>query len=645
MIVLAGFVVALAAVIDDAIIDIDNIVRRLREYRKAGSEKSTAGIVIEALIEMRIAMAYATLVIILVVVPFLFMKDLPGAFLQPLAISYSLALITSMLVALFITPALAVLLFSRTSSEGGESPLFRLLQGLYDTVIAGTVHMGRSALIIVAVLLLVGLALYPRLGQETLVPSLKETDLLIKWQGKPGTSSTAMNRIASQAIHELRSIPGVRKVSANVGRAELSDQVVGINSSELWVSIDPAVDYDATLTAVQEVIDGYPGLDRSVLTFMKDQTTAALKGTDDDLVVRIYGHELEFLLSSAEQVLQTVVKIDGVVDAQVESLNEEPILEIEVDLNKAKIYGIKPGDVRRAASTLLAGIGVGSLFEEQKVFDVVVWGTPEIRHSLTSVKDLLIDTPDGGHVRLGEVASVLMVPTPNVIKRNASQRTIDVALSVRGKDLDSVVADIEGRIRELSFPLEYHAEVLGEYAEHQSAQKRVLSIVIAAAIGIYLLLQACFGSWRQASVVFLTLAAALVGGVLAAFLGGGVLSFGSLVGFITVLGIAVRNNITLIRHYKHLEQHEGESFGDQLIQRGTRERIGPILMTAITTGLAFLPLVIFGNVAGSEILYPMAVIVLGGLVTSTLLTLLVVPALYLGFGETREEILTEEVFV
>lgn len=643
MMILAGLVVALGAVIDDAIIDIDNIVRRLREHRNSGSKKSTAGIIIEALIEIRSALAYATLIIVLLVVPFFFMHDLAGAFLQPLAIAYILALIASLIVALIVTPALTILLFSRTSSEGNVSPLVRLLQGFYDKVISGSVHTGRVALIVVAVLLVIGLALYPRLGQESLVPALKETDLMVKWIGSPGTSSTAMNRITNQAIQELRTIPGVHKVSANVGRAEFSDQVVGINSSELWLSIDPAADYDATLTAVEEVIDGYAGLDRGILTFMKNQTSAALTGTNDDLVVRIYGHELEVLLSSAEQVLQTVVNIDGIVDAQVEGLNQEPTLEIEVDLARAEIYGIKPGDVRRAASTLLAGIGVGSLFEEQKVFDVVVWGTPEIRHSLSSVKDLLIDIPEGGHVRLGEVANVLMVPAPNVIKRNASQRTIDVALTVRGKDLDSIAADIKHRIRGLSFPLEYHAEVLGEYAEHQSAQNRVLSIVIAAAIGIYLLLQTCFGSWRLASVVFLALGAALVGGVLAAFLGGGVLSFGSLVGFITVFGIATRNSIVLIRCYQHLEKYDGESFGAMLVQRGTRDRIAPILMSAITTALVFLPLVIFGNVAGNEILHPMAVIVLGGLVTTTLLSLLVIPALYLRYGGTSEEILADEV--
>lgn len=648
MMVLAGLVIALGAVIDDAIIDIENIVRRLREHRKAGGDKSTTSIILEASLEMRSAIAYATLIIILVVVPFLFMKDLSGAFLQPLAMSYVLALIASMIVALFVTPALAMLLFSKTSSEGGESPLVRLLQGLYDTVLSGTVRTGRLALIAVGavgVLLVVGLALYPRLGQESLVPSLKETDLLVKWKGTPGTSITAMNRIATRATRELRSIPGVLKVSANVGRAEMSDQVVGVNSSELWVRIDPAADYDATLAAVQEVVEGYHGLDRSVLTFLKDQTREALTGADDDIVVRIYGHELEVLRSSAEMVQQALTNISGVADIQVENQNEEPTLEIEVDLAKAEFYGIKPGDVRRAASTLLAGIGVGSLFEEQKVFDVVVWGTPEIRHSLTSVNNLLIDTPGGGHVRLGEVADVRMVSAPNVIKREAAQRRLDVGLTVRGRDLGSVAADIQRLIRELSFPLEYHAEVLGEYAERQAAQYRVLSIAIAAAIGIFLLLQACFGSWRLAFVVFLTLAAALVGGVLAALLGGGILSFGSLVGFITVLGIAARNSIVLIRRYQQLEQHEGESLGAQLVQRGTRERIAPILMTAITTGLAFLPLVIFGNIPGYEILHPMAVIVLGGLVTSTLLTLLVIPALYLDFGGSPEEILAEEAFV
>jgi Cu/Ag efflux pump CusA len=291
--------------------------------------------------------------------------------------------------------------------------------------------------------------------------------------------------------------------------------------------------------------------------------------------------------------------------------------------------------VRRAAATLFSGIHVGSLFEEQKVFDVVVWGTPQTRASVDSVKNLLIDTPDGDQVRLGDVASVQVRPNLTVIRREAVQRYVDIAAGVRGRDLGSVTADVESALAGIDFPLEYHAEVLGGFAEEQATRSRVLSFAVAAAIAILLLLQAAFHSWRLAAVTFLALPLALVGGLVAAFVSGGVVVLGSVIGFLAVLGIATRNSITLVRSYQTL-QREGEPFGPELVARGTRERAVPILVTAITTALVVLPFIFLGNIAGLEILQPMAVVVLGGLVTVTVLSLVVVPMLYLRFGSADE---------
>jgi Cu/Ag efflux pump CusA len=271
------------------------------------------------------------------------------------------------------------------------------------------------------------------------------------------------------------------------------------------------------------------------------------------------------------------------------------------------------------------------------VFDVVVWGTPATRHSVTSVQELLIDTPSGSHVRLKEVADVRIVPSVTEIHRDAVARRIDVTANVPGRDLAAVAAQVERGIKQIDFPLEYRAELRGEYAERLDARNRVLAYVIAAAIGIFLLLQVFFQNWRLATAVFLTLPMALVGGVLAAFLtDDGLLSFGAIVGFVVVLGIAVRNAITLVSRYRHLEEQSGGAFGAELVQRGTREQSAPILMTAVTAALVFLPLASFGNIAGLEIVHPMAIVVLGGLVTATLFTLVGVPAMYLLFGGARE---------
>jgi Cu/Ag efflux pump CusA len=479
-----------------------------------------------------------------------------------------------------------------------------------------------------------------------LLPDFKETDLVVRLEGSSGASHPAMSRITTLATHELRAIPGVRNVSALMGRAIMSDKRTNINSGELWVSIDPSADYEATVAAVKQVVAGYPGLSPEVLTNLQAKVRQELSGTGESLVVRVYGEDMDMIRKKAEEVQRILARIDGIHDAKVQYPQEMPTLEIEVDAEKAKLYHLKPGDVRRAATSLVSGIVVGALFEEQKVFDVVVWSTPETRHSVTSVQNLLIDTPSGGHVRLKDVANVRIVPSATEIHRDAVARRMDVTANVSGRDYAAVAADIEAGIKQISFPLEYRAELLGEYAERLEAQNRVIAYAIAAAIGIFLLLQVFFRSWRLTIAIFLTLPMALVGGVLAALLtGGGSLSFGSIVGFIAVLGIAVRNVITLISRYRQLEKENGETFGAELVQAGTREQSAPVLMTAVATALAFLPLAVVGSVAGLEIVHPMSIVVLGGLVTATIYTLAGVPAIYSLFGAKREPDLDLQVTV
>ena len=638
MMIIAGVLIALGAVIDDAIIDTENVVRRLRQHRKEGSKKSTARIILEASLEMRSPILYATAIMVLAVVPALFLESVSGAFSQPLAISYMLALLASFVVAMTVTPALSVLLLRDASLQAGDSPVGGMLRGISSGLFGWAARTPGPALIAVCVVVVAGFASVPFLRQESLLPNFKETDLVVRWEGGPGASHPAMSRITTLASRELRSIPGVRNVSANVGRAIMSDRRVNIDAAELWVSIDPKADYDATVAVVKEVVAGYPGLSPEVLTYLQAKVREELSGTGESLVVRVYGEDMSIIRNKAEEVQKVLAGIKGVFDSKVQYSTEMPTVEIEVNLDKAKEYGLKPGDVRRAATSLVSGIEVGSLFDEQKVFEVVVWGAPKTRQNLTSVQELLIETPSGGHVRLKEVADVRIVPAATEIHRDAAARRMDVTASVRGRDLGSVGDEVEDRLKqEVGFPLEYRAELLGEYAERDAAQERVLTFGIAAAIGVLLLLQAFFRSWRLASLFFFTLPMALVGGVLAAFLtGGAVLSLGSIVGFVAVFGIVVRNGMMLISRYRHLEQHDGETFGAELVQRGTQERSAPILMTAVTTTAALLPLALFGNSAGLEILHPMAIVILGSLVTATLFTLVGVPAMYVLFGATHE---------
>jgi Cu/Ag efflux pump CusA len=629
--ILAGLVIALIAIIDDAVIDVDNIARRLRQPRQAGDDRSSAALILEAALEMRSPIIFATLIILLVVAPLFFLPGLSGVFFQPLTASYVLAVLTSILVALIVTPALSLSLLANAPGRG-ESPLVQGLQGIYNGILSMTVRAGFPALIVAIVIIAVGLAMLPLLGLSV-VPEFKQTDLLIELEAAPGTSRPEMNRITTQASQELRSIPGVRNVGSHVGRAETGDQIVGINSGELWVSLDPAANYDATVAAVQDVINGYPGLFRQVQTYQPTRTDEALTGPDRDLVVRVYGHELGVLRDKAQEVRLAIAEVSGIAQAQVDLQPEEPQVEIEVDLAAAQAHGIKPGDVRRQATTLLSGLQVGNLFEEQKVFDVVVWSVPENRDSLTDIQKLLIDTP-GGYVALAELADVRIVPTPISIKRDAVSRYADVVVNVSGRDIGSVAADIRSRLQGVEFPFEFHVEVLGASSEQLAARQTMLGVMVAAVIGSFLLLQAAYRSWRLAFVALITLPMALAGGLVAALLGGGSLTLGSLFGLLAVLAIAVRNGIVMVSRFHHLEQHEGETFGAEMVLRGARERLGPVLTTALTTGFALLPLVIAGNIAGTEIVNPMAIVILGGLVTSTLLTLFILPALYLRFGSS-----------
>ncbi|HET7271484.1 MAG TPA: efflux RND transporter permease subunit [Rubrobacter sp.] len=633
--VLAGLVVAIGVVVDDAIIDVENIVRRLRQNRSGDTGKSTFAIVLDASVEVRTAITYATLINVVAVVPVFFLQGLSGAFFKPLVLSYGLAVLVSMVVALTVTPALCLILLSR-GHRHQESPLLRVLKRGYGAILGRVIGTPRPAMATAAVCLLAGVLVAPSLG-ENLLPNFKERDFLMHWLTKPGTSRGEEWRISVRACKDLREIPGVRNCGSHIGQAFLADEVYGVDFGENWISVSPKVDYDKTLASVQKTVDSYPGLYRDVQTYLRERVKEVLTGTSEAIVVRIFGPDLDVLRSKADEISKSIAPIDGVVDAHADLQEDLPHLAVEVDPDAAQRYGLKPGDVRRQAATLVASEEVGDIFRGGKAYDVHVWSTPETRNSVTSMRELPIDTPGGDQIHLEEVADVRLAPTPNAIEREQQSRRIDVGANVEGRDLGSVVADVEEQLAGVELPREYHIEVLGESNELAAAQKDLLIYGIAAAILIFLLLHASFGSLRLAVILFLTLPMALVGGVLAVRMGDGILSLGSLVGFLTVFGIAARNGILMISHFQHLEREEGEAFGPALVLRGAKERLAPILMTAAATGLALVPLAVAGSIPGNEIEHPMAIVILGGLVTSTLLNLFVLPSLYLRFGKSGRE--------
>ncbi len=632
--VLAGLVIALGEVVDDAIIDVENIVRRLRLNCDLPNPLSAFQVVLRASLEVRSAIVYATLIVVLVFLPIFFLDGLSGSFFRPLAVSYVLAVLASLAVALTVTPALSLLLLPSAAHKRNEAPLARVLKRWYSAVLPRFIN---KPLIAVALLVVVmaATAFSTRYLGEEFLPNFKETDFLMHWVEKPGTSLEAMTRITIRASKELRAIPGVRNFGSHIGRAEVADEVVGPNFTELWISIDPNVPYDATVNKIQEVVDGYPGLYRDLLTYLKERIKEVLTGASASIVVRLYGPSLDVLRTKAAEVGKTVGAINGVTNLKVEPQVLVPQLELRLKTEAAARFGLTPGDVRRAAMTLFKGTKAGEIFDEQKIFDVVVWGTPRLRTDVAALQTARIATPSGATVPLGDVVEIRLAPTPNEVRHENASRRIDVTCDVKGRDLGSVAREIESKVRSMSFERGYHPEFLGEYAAREQARTRLFALAGFALLGILLLLHADFRSARLAALVFASIPFALVGGVIAAFMTGGVLSLGSLVGFVTVLGIAARNGIMLVSHYRHLETEEGETFGPALVLRGSAERLAPILMTALATGLALLPIVMGGNKPGQEIEHPLAVVILGGLVTSTVLNLFLMPALYLRFGAVR----------
>jgi Cu/Ag efflux pump CusA len=568
-------------------------------------------------------------VVVLVFLPVFFLEGLAGSFFRPLALSYVLAISASLLVALIVTPALSLMLLPRAIHER-EAPLVTWLKSGYRRMLPGLVEAPGRALGVLAASLIAAAVAFPFLGEEFL------PRFLMHWVEKPGTSLEAMRRITLRASNELRAVPGVRNFGAHIGRAEVADEVVGINFTELWISLDPSVDYAETVARIQSVVDGYPGLQRDLLTYLRERIKEVLAGASATIVVRIFGPELDVLQRKAAEVGKVIGGVRGAADVKVQALTLVPQVEVAFDRDRAQQVGVTPAVVRDTVAAMLRGIKVGEVFDAQKIFDVVVWGAPDVRSDVFALRRMPVDLPAGGYTPLAAVADVRVTPTPNEITREGGSRRIDVSCNVRDRDLGAVARDIEAALGGVAFDPGYHPEVLGEYAARAASQRRLLALGAVSLFCILLVLHVDFGSVRMVALIALTIPFALIGGVASVFLTGGVLSLGSLVGFVTVLGIAARNGIMLISHYRHLEDEERVPFGPALAIRGAEERLAPILMTALVTSLALVPIVLGGDRSGHEIEHPMAVVIIGGLVTSTVLNLFLLPAIYLRYGRRAD---------
>jgi len=630
MMVVGGLLMACGVIVHDGIIDADNLLRHLRAPRDGRSDFM---VVVRAMLETRRPMLYASLIVVLAVLPVLFMHSRSAAFFAPMAWAYIAAVSVSMLVALIVTPALAALLLAQTPlAPRGDRPLNKLA-GLFDRI-AGPVIRAPIACIAAGVVAAIACyALWSPL-ERNMVPSFKETDLVIEWQGPPGTSLQAMTRSTEGLIRDLRQIPGVQNAFANLGRAVLCncERATDVNAGQVWVNIDPKADYEATVDAVEAAITGYPGMQGKVGTYLSTKLREALTGDPDSITVRVYGNSLDIIRAKAEEIRASIAKIPGIENPLVELQIEEPAIEVKVDVDRAARYGLKPGDIRRATSAIVGGITVGALFEDQKVFDVVVWGRPELRDNIDDVRNLMINSEDGSQVRLAQVANVSIAPATSIIRRQGSSRRIDVSAKVDERALGDVADDVAKSIKQIAFPFEHRAEVLGEYKEQRAALRSIYGYMAAAAVLMFLLTQAVLRSWALTALSLLGIPIAVLGGLAAIAITDGTFSLGSLLGLGAVLALMVRQGVGLVAHFQYLQLNEGEPFGEKLVRRGVHEQFPSVIASSVTTLALVLPFAIMGDVAGLELAHPLAVVVLGGVVTSTLGTLLVLPALYARFG-------------
>lgn len=633
---LGGLAIALGEVVDDAIVDVENVLRRLLENRRSSTPRSEFRVVLDASLEVRSAVVYASFIVALVFLPVFFLDGLPGAFFRPLGWAYITAILVSLLVALTVTPAMCLLLL-RNVRPGTEldPPFVRWSKRIYGRILPLTLRIPRTVIAAASILLLAGAAVVPFLGGEFL-PDFRESNFVVFMAGKPDGSLAESVRVGKILAERLEAVPGVQSVAQQIGRADLSEDTWGPNISEVWVVLKPSADYDETLAALREQVEEIPGAQFQVKQFLRERIDEVLTGVTADIAVRIVGEDLHVLQELGTKIAATISGVRGIEDLRVEQQVDVPQVEALLRPQDVAAYGFSVGALNQAIQTTMRGTVVGQVYEREAVFDVVVRAHADHRRAPDDLGRILVDAPNGDKIPLSAVAQIAVNAAPNVINHEAARRRLLVTCNAEGRDVAGVVADIQQRLRTEGpqLPTGYHLEIGGEYQARSEAAQRLGLLSIASLVGIFVLLYLDFKTIRLTSLVMMSVPLAAVGGVAAVLLTGGNLSLGSLVGFVTLFGVTIRNGILLISHYEHLRQEDPQADLRSVLLRGAAERLAPILMTAGTTALGLLPLILSGELPGSEIEHPMAVVIVGGLLSSTFLTLFVLPVLYgIGIGK------------
>lgn len=633
---LGGLAIAVGALVDDAIIDVENVFRRLKEnqHRLPAERRPTLEVVFSASSEIRSPMVMATLIIIIVFVPLFFLSGVEGRLLRPLGYAYITSIFASLLVAVTVTPALCSFLLPNADfmKKEGDSWLVTHLKRAYRKTLDLVLRFPKLVLAGAAVALVVSIAILPFLGRAFL-PEFNEGSLTISVLTVPGTSLDESNKIGQLAEQILLSHPEVKSTARRTGRAELDEHAQGVNAAELDARFELNGKHkEEFFDELRRSLSIIPGTNITIGQPIGHRIDHMLSGTRANIAVKIFGEDLYRLRSLAESVRKQMEDIPGVVDLAVEQQVDVPQVRIKANRSAMATYGVTVGDLAEAIDVAFNGEVASQILEGQQSYNLVVRFNEENRGNIERIRNALFDTPVGPKVPLSQLAEVVYEKGPNTISRENVQRKIVVQANVSGRDLRSVIDDIQVRLdKNVSMPQGYYVEFGGQFESEQAATRLLTLLSLVSIAAIFLILYLEFGALRPALFIMVNLPLALIGGIWAVFFTGGIISVASLVGFITLFGIATRNGILMIEHYHHLLA-EGKSFREAIVQ-GSLERLNPILMTALAAGLGLIPLALGGGEPGKEIQTPMAIVILGGLLSSTALNMIVVPSLFYKFGK------------
>ncbi|MEO5858970.1 MAG: efflux RND transporter permease subunit [Pyrinomonadaceae bacterium] len=671
---LGGLAVAIGELVDDAIVDIENIFRRLRENRLLDNPRPSLEVVYHASLEVRSSIIYATVIVALVFIPLFALSGVEGRLLAPLGLAYITALVASLVVSLTITPVLASYLlpqmfrrkdekkektraesyveadvdapiFSRiknvfrtSDGEHEDSFVVRRLKAIDGRLLHWTLRHPYKVIIGAAVIFVATMATLPFVGTSFL-PEFNEGTLTVNVQAQPGTSLAESSRIGQISEKLLLEVPEVISTGRRTGRAELDEHAEGVHYTEIDVDLRASdKTRDEILAEIREKLAVVPGVTTNVGQPISHRLDHLQSGVRAQIAIKLFGDDLATLRSKAEEIRNTIQTVEGATDVSIERQVLIPQVRFNVDRAKAAQYGLAPGEVTQTLETALNGRTVSQAIEGARRYDVVVRFDEASRNSLDALKNVTIDVPNGTQIPISAVATIENIPGPNQILREDTKRRIVIGANVAGRDLGSVVADIQARVgSQVRLPEGYFLEYGGQFQATQEATRTLSLLTIFSLIAIFFLLIKALGDWRVALQVMINIPLALIGAVWALHLSGGVFSIATMVGFISLVGITSRNGIMMISHYLHLMKEEGEEFTEKMIIRGSLERLVPVLMTALTAGLSLVPFILAADAPGKEILHPLAVVVLGGILTSTLLDQIVTPAVFYKFGRHSAE--------